>query len=122
MRTWLEEQSVQPRYSQRFGGVDHGTTGTVLAEIRHGNNVHRRLVWFKGYEHAACGIRGFGQEYKPAHLCVIDGNGYHVANIFDAGRLSAKRIHDQSAAINAALGMNIADQIKIGQTLVGIDE
>lgn len=117
-RHWHEDRMVQPRHSNPPGGVDHGSTGTVLAEVRHGNDVALRLVWFKGYMRPAAGVRGFGHIYSEAQLEVINRGGYWQASILKGGRISRKRLAEHAAAIDEAMGAGVASLLYPTKTLV----
>lgn len=117
-RSWFETRIEQPRHTGSFGGVDHGSKGSIIAEVRRGNSVHRRLVWFAGHAHASCGVRGFGREYSPARLQVIDGNGYSKAGITRGGRLSTSLLALNAERIDEALGVAIAGLLDHRRTFV----
>lgn len=112
---------VQPRRTGSFGGVDHGASGHVLAELRRGNEVALRLVWIKGSRHPAAGVRGFGHVYSPARLYVINGRGYHQASILEGGRISRARLAGHADAIDRAMGAGTASLIDPGRTLVMVE-
>ena len=123
MRTWTEDRAIQPRYSRPIGGVDLGSQGVVLAEVRLGNKVHKRLVWLKGGTRADCGVRGSGQDSFPTSLCVIQGNGISVCDIFREGRISKKRLLEHRDKIDNAMDCPVTDKINPAKTLyVVVDE
>lgn len=117
-RSWFEDRIEQPRHTGSFGGVDHGSKGSIIAEVRRGNSVHRRLVWFAGHAHASCGVRGFGREYSPARLQVIDGGGHSKADISRGGRLSASLLALNAERIDRALGIAITGLLDHRRTFV----
>ena len=117
-RSWFEPRVEQPRHTGSFGGVDHGSKGSIIAEVRRGNSVHRRLVWFAGHAHASCGVRGFGREYAPARLQVIDGHGYSKADITSGGRLSTSLLTLNADRIEKALGVAVAALLDHRRTFV----
>lgn len=121
-RHWHEDEHAQPRFTRPFGGVDHGSAGRILAEVRRGNAVHRRLVWFRATRAPAAGVRGFGHVAVPTRLVVIDGGGYHVADVFRAGRLSRERLDDHRAVIDEAMGIPVTQALEIGRTLVAVTD
>lgn len=112
---------IQPRRTGSFGGVDHGASGHVLAELRRGNEVALRLVWIKGSKQPAAGVRGFGHVYSPARLYVINGRGYHQASILEGGRISRARLANHAQAIDKAMGAGTTALLDPGRTLVMVD-
>ena len=115
---WHEDAAVQDRRTGRFGGVDHGSKGKVMAETRNENEIHRRLVWFGGHRSPAAGVRGFGHTYHPSHLTVIDRGGYWQASIFSGGRISKERIAEHAAQIDEQMGEGVTALIDPKRTLV----
>jgi hypothetical protein len=122
MRAWIEDSSPQPRHSNPPGGVDHGSTGIVLAEIRVGNEVDRRLVWFKGSMTPCAGVRGFGRRYSPAHLEVITGRGYPIGSVTEGGRITYARIQENAETIDRLLGAKVSHLVDPRHTLVLVRE
>jgi hypothetical protein len=117
-RHWHEDRRTIGRYEHR--GVDHSSTGTLLAEVRHGNEVAFQLVWFKGFETPVCGVRGFGHVYRPAHLTILGKGGYWKASILEKGRVTAARLAGHAARIDAVLGDGVTALIDPKRTLVVI--
>lgn len=119
-RHWLEDQRIEPRRTQPFGGVDHGSKGKILAEIREGNEIQYRLVWFKGYKTATCGIRGFGHEYVPASLRIIDRIGMTVpgSDLLEGGRLTSARLDACASKIDQTIGIEISCLLEREKTLI----
>lgn len=115
---WHEDRQIQSRHTGRFGGVDHGSKGIILAEVREGNQTVMRLVWFEGTMRPAAGVRGFGHVYSPAHLTIIDGRGYWLASIFDEGRITKSRLMDHARDIDAKLGNGATALIDPKRTLI----
>lgn len=115
---WFEDRQTQPRYTNPPGGVDHGSTGTILAEVRRGNEVAFRLVWFKGHKSPAAGVRGFGHIYRPAQLTIINRGGYWAASILKDGRLSVPRLLEHAETIDKVLGAGVTALIDPKRTLV----
>jgi hypothetical protein len=120
-RHWYEARMVQPRHTGRFGGVDHGASGHVLAELRRGNEVALRLIWIKGHKRPAAGVRGFGHVYSPGSLYVINGRGYSQASILDEGRISRTRLLEHAQAIDKAMGAGTAELLDPMRTLVMVE-
>lgn len=121
-RQWLEEQRPEPRRTRPFGGIDHGSQGTVLVELRRGNEVSMRLVWFKGHMTASAGVRGFGHHYSPATLRVIGRIGLTDATLLEGGRLSRSRMKEKKAEIDGLFGEGVVEAIEIGRTLTIVEE
>ncbi len=120
-RHWHEERMVQPRRTRSFGGVDHGASGHVLAELRRGNEVSLRLIWIKGHMRAAAGVRGFGHVYSPGSLYVVNGLGFHQASILNGGRISRTRLAEHADAIDRAMGAGTTALIDPARTLVMVE-
>ena len=118
-RHWHEERRTLGRYENR--GIDHGSTGTILAEVRHGNEVAYRLVWFRGHETPVCGIRGFGHVYRPAHLTILDARGYWKASVFEKGRVTSGRLTEHAEKIDAVLGNGVTALINPKMSLIVIE-
>lgn len=121
-RGWIEAQIGQHRHTNPPGGVDHGSKGVVIAETRIGNGVHRRLVWFTGHYQTLSGVRGFGRSYSPAHLEVINGNGYSVATIVREGRLSTTMLQRHADAIDEAMETEVTWILDHRRTFVLVRE
>lgn len=120
-RHWHEDRMIQPRRTGSYGGVDHGASGHVLAELRRGNEVALRLIWIKGHMRAAAGVRGFGHVYSPGSLYVVNGRGYHQASILDGGRISRARLAEHADAIDKAMGAGTTALIDPTRTLVMVE-
>lgn len=122
MRHWYDDRIIQPRLTGGFGGVDHGSKGIVLAELRRGNAVHRRLVWIGGGT-TSNGVRGFGRSYSPARLTLCDGNGYSAAYPdLTGGRLTPARLETQADIIDREFGLGATKLIDPKRTLVIVDD
>ncbi len=122
VRSWYEGPMTQPRRTSPIGGVDHGSSGRILAEIRSGNDVERRLIWFKGCMVASAGVRGFGHYYSPAHLTIVSGRGYFIAHIAKGGRLNQARLLGLAREIDAGMELVMTKALRIGRTLVTVRE
>ena len=105
-----------------IGGIDHGSDGVILAEIRKEGKTSRKLVWFKGYETAATGIRGMGRIYCPATLNIIDHTGQSIARIFEGGRLSRSRIVEHGSEIDQKLVKGCAKLLDPRWTLIIVED
>jgi len=122
MRHWFEDRIVQPRLTGGPGGIDHGAPGHVLAELRRGNRVHRRLVWIGGSS-ASEGVRGFGRRYHPASLSLSGEHGYAAAYPdLRGGRLTRARLAGQRAVIDAEFGQGVTDLIDPRRTLILVED
>lgn len=119
---WVQDRIIEPRRTAPFGGVDHGSEGFVLAEVRKNNKVDRKLVWFKGHEAAATGIRGMGRTYYPANLVVLNHNGITIARIFEGGRLSRDRIVEYGQIIDREMVKDCAKLLDPRWTLVIVED
>lgn len=117
-RHWHEDRRTIRRYEHR--GIDHSSPGIVLAEVRHGNEVAFQLVWFKGCETPACGVRGFGHIYRPAHLTIINGRGYSEGRVFDTGRVTSARLLEHAKRIDGVMGEGLTALVDPKRTLVVI--
>lgn len=119
IRSWYEDQHEEPRYTSPMGGgVDHGSTGRIIAEVRRGNAMHRRLIWFRGYKTASCGVRGFGHVYMQASLRVTDRIGMNVRTIVEGGRLSQTLLDANAGAIGTLLETDVAGMLRLDRTLI----
>lgn len=106
----------------RFGtGVDFGSDGFSIVEIRRDDQIVRVLAWFAGYMTAVCGVRGFGQEYRPARLQISSNHGFESVTLQRGGRLSASAIRAHADVIDAHFGAGTAAQIDIRRTLLIAD-
>jgi hypothetical protein len=115
-RHWYEDRRTIGRWEDR--GLDHGSAGRLLAEVRRGNETVSRLVWYAGHKTPVCGIRGFGHQYVPAHLALTDGRGYSKGTLFEGGRVTAARLSEHAARIDAELGDGATALIDPTRTLV----
>ncbi len=87
---WVQDRVTETRRTSPYGGIDHGSEGVVLAELRREGKVARKLVWFKGHEAASTGIRGMGRTYHPARLSVLNHIGLSEGHIFGYSDLNVE--------------------------------
>lgn len=118
---WRWERPIAfPRHSRPVGGVDHGSIGRCLIEIRdmQGKPL-RRLVWFPGFMTAAAGIRGYGRRYVPSQLADMPADQILGTTIHgDGGRLARPLLDRLADAIDARYGAGATAAIRPGSTLV----
>lgn len=91
-------------------GIDYGRRVRVLAR-----SGERMLLWVPGQPVWA----GTGQAwaYSSAHMMLHLGNGRYN-RLCDGGRLSARRIAELAAPIDAAFGEGFAKLIEIKATVI----
>ena len=118
-RHWHEDRRTIGRWEDR--GLDHGSDGRLLAEVRRGNETVARLVWYAGHKTPVCGVRGFGHRYVQARLSVTDGRGYSVATVFEGGRVTRARLAEYAATIDARMGASVAGKVDPTRTLVVVE-
>jgi hypothetical protein len=107
----------------RFGsGVDFGSDGISLAEVRDGGGHPLRiLAWFKGHKAPNAGVPGFGHHYVPARLKIVWRQGFESCELQRGGRLSVDAIRRHAAEIDRHFGPGTAARIDPRCTLVIAD-
>lgn len=119
---WVQDRVTETRRTSPYGGIDHGSEGVVLAELRREGKVARKLVWFKGHEAASTGIRGMGRTYHPARLSVLNHIGLSEGHIFEGGRLSRARLVEHQKQIDHYLVKNCAPLLDPRWTLIIVED
>lgn len=120
-RQWKWEKAIAfPRHSRPAGGIDYGSTGRCLVEIRDAQGaVIRRLVWFPGFTTAATGVRGYGRRYVPSRLDDLPADKVLGTTIHDGGGRLARPLLDAIGdEIDKRYGAGVTRAIKPRSTLV----
>lgn len=107
------KQTVLPRHSSPFGGIDYGGRRRLIAATPDKSVM---LFVIEGYRSAVCGIRGFGREYHPARLSLVTP-GDTLSTTLTTGRISKATLVRYREEINEAFGVQVALDLDPRKTL-----
>lgn len=97
-------QTILPRYSHPFAGVDYGGKRRLIAATP-----DKRVMLFvvEGHYAATTGVRGFGRSYQPARLALLGPSDSLSATLAE-GRISKATLVRHREVIDKAFGARVA--------------